>query len=65
MKTERQVNTIAGYFGHNRIEQLRKTLDEAEGDVVMFEGQQLDTRFGAYLLAFVDGEYARLNNGGL
>jgi len=65
MKTERQVQTIAGYFGEKRIGELRDVLKGAESESVMFEGQELLVSFGNYLLEFVEGEYARLNHGGL
>lgn len=65
MATEKQVPTIAGFFGQGRIKALRETLEQAEGDVTMFEGNELLVSFGKYLLEYVEGEYSRRNNGGL
>lgn len=66
MATEKQVPTIAGFFGQDRIDSLRQTLTEAEGEeVTMFEGNELLVSFGKYLLEYVEGEYSRRNNGGL
>ncbi len=65
MATEKQVPTIAGFFGEARIKALRETLEQADGDVTMFEGNELLVSFGKYLLEYVEGEYSRRNNGGL
>lgn len=65
MATEKQVPTIAGFFGETRIKALRETLEQADGDVTMFEGNELLVSFGKYLLEYVEGEYSRRNNGGL
>lgn len=65
MATEKQVPTIAGFFGATRIESLRETLAAADGDVTVFEGNELLVSFGKYLLEYVEGEYSRRNNSGL
>lgn len=71
MVTEKQVPTIAGFFGAARIKSLRETLEQAKADgmsrdeVTKFEGNDLLISFGEHLLEYVDGEYSRRNNGGL
>ncbi len=62
---DKKVHTIAGPFDRERAESLRKTVEEAETPVTMWEGQELDVKFGAYLLEFVEVRLGMKGHNGL
>ncbi len=69
--TEKTVQTIAGPFDRKRMEALRETLAQADGEmlgreeVIKFEGNDLVISFGKYLLEYLDGEFAKKGHQGL
>lgn len=65
---DKKVGTIAGPFDRARAESLRQTLKDAESEGIettMWEGVELDTKFGTYLLEFVDQQFASRGHNGL
>lgn len=64
--SEKPIGTIAGPFDRARLEQLKETLEKADGaESTMFEGQELHCGFGKYLVEFVEGQFAQRGHEGL
>jgi hypothetical protein len=62
---EKKVGTIAGPFDRARAKSLRETIEQSETPVTMWEGQELDVKFGAYLLEYVEQQLGMRGHNGL
>ena len=62
---EKPIQTINGPFTRERTKSLREAVEQAETPETMWEGAPLDVKYGAYLLEYVESEFAKRGHNGL